>query len=570
MKVDFSKPPEAFFHAPGNDTGIEMLHEFDWAWRPVEGGTISAFAASDHQNVNDQINSHINTHFNQRRFHQPVEINTIPVRMRDVGYKHSFVSVAGKWVLQGASGTRLRNKYYQKNLGSTPEIDHNVKAKFEQQAATARMFPMANEFDPKLDFTIECRNTFNFYHFLTETLCQLCTAADINVEGRIIILSPSEDVKPFIREWVDAIFPDLKDKVVFQTTPASFETVLSAFNLRHAYCQMGPQVIPDLDAFAPDGWMWQGRKADRPSQALLAMNSFDRNLRRLRERALRLAEDVDIRRFPKRFYVARKPGGPRDRTMRGEDDLVAKLQSFGFQKIYFEDLTPLQQVAIVANAEVMISYHGAGFANMMFANPKTHVLEIGNLQSALYRWADFMPHAHVSGCNYTCFFADFYSDDPSHVPDMRSNNLQPVAIGEVGIRKVITYVEAVLIHPKDIKNHDHLMQIALLLNSGKNFEKLSPILAQHKNMVAANVDLLVMQANCHRHTGNPRGAFDSLSAAWRLTTRRPVILERMVRLAAEISGREAARLLLNLHLKHYPGRHRTFQNHFDWYDPDEP
>lgn len=567
MQVNFSKSPEEFFFTPGKDPGLVFAHEPNWMWRPVSGGKIAAYAASDHKNVNDQISSHINTHINQRNFSQKIEINTVPVHLKNVRFEHSYMAVKGKWVLNGASGTRLRNKYYQKNLEETPDIDHKVIAYFKSLTHVKNTLPVENGIPTDANFVIECRNTFNFYHFLTETLGQLSTAADFGITGRILIHSPSKGAKDFIVRWVDALFPELKKRVRFKTAPKKYAKAISALNLRHFYNQAHEDVMPSLDEHAPNGWMWQSRDADRTSQAILAMNSYDANLRRLRDRAVALAEDAGIKNLPKRFYMARKASGPRDRTMRGEDALIEKLTPLGFEKIFFEDLSPLEQVSIMQNAEVMVSYHGAGFANMIFANPNTHVIEIGNLQSALFRWADFMPHAHVSECHYTCFFADFFSDDPSHVPDMRSKDLQSVAIGQAGIHKLLSFVEAILLDPKEIKDHDHLMRTALILNTGEKWDVLASLLLAHPEWVDRNVDLLVMQANCYRHFKQPRATFDTLSKAWHLTHKRPAILERMVRLAEELSGQEAAKLLLSLHLKHFPGRHVTFQNHFEWYTP---
>lgn len=111
------------------------------------------------------------------------------------------------------------------------------------------------------------------------------------------------------------------------------------------------------------------------------------------------------------------------------------------------------------------------------------------------------------------------------------------------------------------------MRIALILNTGRDFKTLLPFLVAHPSIVGTNVNLLVMLANCLQAENGLHSTFEALSKAWCKTTRRPVILERMVRLAEVISGREAAEMLLKLHLKHYPGRHKTFQNHFDWFSP---
>lgn len=361
MKVDFKKKsPQDFFFAPGQDDGLQFVSQPNWMWRPVQGGRIVAYAASDQQSVNSPIESHINTHFNQRHFENPIEINSVPVVLSDVEFQHPFTGAGGKWILNRASGTRLRNKYYLKNLGDTPHIDHDVMTYFGMTSLSSKGVPSCSTATDQLDFVIECRNTFNFYHFLSETLGQLCAVDEAGFGGRILIHSPSEDVKPFVTEWVSAVFPDLLERVTFLKSPHCYARAGSALNLRHFYFQTNDAVMPSLDDIAPKGWIWQGRKADRQSQAVLAMNSFDANLQKLRERALEQAKQIDVSGFPKRIYVARKDGGPRDRRMKGQAALLKQLAPMRFETIYFEDLAPLEQVAIVNNAEVMFSIMGLG------------------------------------------------------------------------------------------------------------------------------------------------------------------------------------------------------------------
>ncbi len=115
------------------------------------------------------------------------------------------------------------------------------------------------------------------------------------------------------------------------------------------------------------------------------MNAVDSNLYlyRLRERGLQAIAGKDFSHLPRRFWVGRQAGQARSRALEGEGELLEMLALFGFEEVAIETLTPLEQIAIMANAEVLMSYHGAGFANMLFAKSKTHVVEQGTLQPCL-------------------------------------------------------------------------------------------------------------------------------------------------------------------------------------------
>ncbi|MFN7225598.1 MAG: glycosyltransferase family 61 protein, partial [Paracoccaceae bacterium] len=167
----------------------------------------------------------------------------------------------------------------------------------------------------------------------------------------------------------------------------------------------------------------------------------------LRSRALKALNGHDFRHLPKRFYIARSPGHARMRQMRGEAALTDLLDAFGFARIHFEDLAPLEQIALMAQAEVMVSPHGAGFANMLFANPKATVIEIGTLQTVQSRWADFWPVANASGCRYVSFVADHDTPTPSDVPDFAATGISAAHLTDRGLGRVMAFVASLCGHP---------------------------------------------------------------------------------------------------------------------------
>lgn len=568
MSIDFEKAPEAFFFAPGMEPGLHVFEHPDWMWREAPQGNIVGYPISAYPHLNDLIATHIRNYERLRKFRSPVEFNTVPIVVDDVRFSHSFTSISGKWFLNGASGTRLRNRYVWKNKDSNPDVDADVIAYLKALHEDPQMeqpLPLWDGDTADLDFVIDCRNTFNFYHFLTETLCQLCLLDDLEFNGRILIHSPSQGAKAFIKNWVDALFPEYEGRVKFRRSPKHYKRALSAFNMRHFYHQTSEAMMPSVDHLAPRGWIWRRRDADRNSQALLAMNSYDTMLPRLRERALRRIEGMETDHLPRRFWVARAAQGNRNREMRNEEVLIEALRPHGFQVIYFEHLKPLEQVAIMANAEVMMSYHGAGFANMLFASPDTHCIEVGNLQSALHRWGDFMPHALVSGCAYRNFFADFNTKTPDVVPDILTEGLVPVALSLDGVTRIARYAQLLTARHALPMSDDELVLATRMLSDLRDWSALRILLAPNQHRFDLDPDLWAAWAQCCEDAEDYEGVFDALSEVFAASPKRFWVLERLVWLTKRLDRTDLAPALMAQHAQHFPDRHDAFLHRLPWY-----
>ncbi|WP_224826381.1 glycosyltransferase 61 family protein [Cognatishimia sp. MH4019] len=568
MSINYEKTPEAFFFAPGVDPGFYVKKTPDWTWREMPQGNIVGYPISAYDHLNEMIATHIRNHDRLRKFRAPVMFNTVPIIADDVRFSHSFTAIGGKWFLNGASGTRLRNRYVWKNKDTNPQVDDDVIAHLKalhEDDRTKAPLPVFDKDIRDLDFAIDCRNTFNFYHFLTETLCQLCLLDDLDFRGDILIHSPSKGVRDFIKDWVKALFPEYKGRIKFRRSPKRYERVLSAFNMRHFYHQTSEQMMPSLDALAPRGWVWRRREADRNSQAMLAMNSCDVMLTRLRARALDKIRDMQTDHLPKRFWVARAATGNRNREMRNEDKLIEALRPHGFQVIYFEHLKPLEQVAIMANAEIMMSYHGAGFANMLFAGPQTHCIEVGNLQSALHRWGDFMPHALVSGCAYRNFFADFNTDTPDVVPSILTEGLVPVALSLDGVMRMARYVELLTAKNALPMSDAELLATTKMLSDLKERRALRVLLEPNQHRFALDPDIWAAWASCCEEIEDFEGVFDALSEVFARAPQRFWVLERLIWLTKRLDRVDLAPNLLAQHAALFPQRHDAFRSKLRWY-----
>ncbi|MFN4131336.1 MAG: glycosyltransferase family 61 protein, partial [Paracoccaceae bacterium] len=435
-QLDHATEPEALFLDPARDAGVGFLTPPAFWWRLRQAAVIEGFAASGSDAMNARIESHVRQVKRHRTFAQVVEFNVVPVVLTAAAFRKSYAMAGGKALLNGAAGARLLNRVGWERREDGEGALARYFAGCQLANAEARL-PLAAA-PEGMDFALECRNTFNYFHFLTETLPQLCVLDGMDFRGRVFLHFPnhSDKTRGFVRGFIQALFPELAERVMLERAPKDYPRVLSAFSFQWTYFQMPPSVIGSLDGLAPSDLSWHGHSGSQTTRAVLAMNSVESSLLALRARALRATQGRDFSHLPKRVYIARAPGQARDRQMQGEAALVELLEAFGFARLMFEDLTPLEQIALMAQAEVVVSAHGAGFANMLFANPQATVIEIGTLQTAQSRWGDFWPLAHASGCRYVSFIADHHNDTPQEVPEFNMAGIVAADLTDQGLGRV--------------------------------------------------------------------------------------------------------------------------------------
>jgi hypothetical protein len=75
----------------------------------------------------------------------------------------------------------------------------------------------------------------------------------------------------------------------------------------------------------------------------------------------------------RRFYLKREKAG--NRRVANEPELIPILKSFKFEMLETQGMALSEQVRLFSSAECVVSIHGAGLANLLFAPPKTRVVE---------------------------------------------------------------------------------------------------------------------------------------------------------------------------------------------------
>lgn len=101
----------------------------------------------------------------------------------------------------------------------------------------------------------------------------------------------------------------------------------------------------------------------------------------------------------RRLYLDRRAA--RARPMVGEDALAGALATQGFEVLRLETMTMRAQIDAFADAAIVVAPHGAGLANMVFAPPRTAIVEL--MPADRRNWC-YRHLAAASGYRYDAVF----------------------------------------------------------------------------------------------------------------------------------------------------------------------
>jgi capsular polysaccharide biosynthesis protein len=122
---------------------------------------------------------------------------------------------------------------------------------------------------------------------------------------------------------------------------------------RHPHLQADELIVPSF----PGAFTWAS------SQAI----AF------LRHTFLPLSQNAQ-RNWPRRIYISRTKA--HHRRILNEPAVIEALAPFGIMPIELESLSLAEQIALFAQADIIVAPHGAGLTNLTFCKPGTRVLEI--------------------------------------------------------------------------------------------------------------------------------------------------------------------------------------------------
>ena len=112
-----------------------------------------------------------------------------------------------------------------------------------------------------------------------------------------------------------------------------------------------------------------------PSQTATSLTQRPELVRQVQQELLAALCPEPVQPF-RRIYAARAAGY--SRNLLNEPEVEEWLQQEGFEKVYFEQLSLLEQVHLMRETEVLLAVHGANMTNILFLPGTSRVIEIHN------------------------------------------------------------------------------------------------------------------------------------------------------------------------------------------------
>lgn len=117
----------------------------------------------------------------------------------------------------------------------------------------------------------------------------------------------------------------------------------------------------------------------------------------------RIPKEYQSPTYPEKIYVTRKKA--KYRKVANEEDVIQLVNEYGFAVVDFDEMSFWEQVAQMQSAKNIIAIHGAGMANIVFANHKTKILELLHeyKSPSAYRFPYWIASS-LTGKEYRCTF----------------------------------------------------------------------------------------------------------------------------------------------------------------------
>lgn len=198
----------------------------------------------------------------------------------------------------------------------------------------------------------------NYFHWIAEALPRLALLR--KVQPDCVVLLPGPNPPEYVTRTV------------------------SALGFTHT-CALAPGEL----VLVPDLWV-----AVRPGRHGYMVPEL---VREVREAVMTsLSSQLDpTKKATRRLYVSRSRQSWRQLTNEGE--IVPVLERYGFETIYFEDMTFVEQVRTMYEADIFIGIHGANMTNILFMTPGSHAIE---MMSNTYINPSYLSMADSIGVSY--------------------------------------------------------------------------------------------------------------------------------------------------------------------------
>ncbi len=105
------------------------------------------------------------------------------------------------------------------------------------------------------------------------------------------------------------------------------------------------------------------------------VNAHPYTLKYVRDKLLnKIDGKVDLSQYSKRIFISRRDAP--SRKILNEDEIFELFQIKGFERYDTGKMSVLEQIALFAQAEIVVGEHGAGLTNILFCKKATKVIEL--------------------------------------------------------------------------------------------------------------------------------------------------------------------------------------------------
>ena len=253
-------------------------------------------------------------------------------------------------------------------------------------------------------------NFDNYYHFLYDTIGYLYVYLELKKqipELKILVNYPNPTKNEFYRFNLDILekIININDLIIVNSN-IYYKNIYISTSLTHGGLSNSP-----------------------PRKELYNLYKLIKN---------KIVKELTI--YPKRIYISRRTWINNDitnigtnyttrRKMINEDELVTKLNKYGIQEIFAENLSIDEKINIFSSAELIIGSIGGGMSNLLFSNKSTKsiVLVTPDFLKINYRFKFSMENTDIT------YFEDILTyKEKNNIPlYTRVKIVKTVIIGEI-------------------------------------------------------------------------------------------------------------------------------------------
>lgn len=504
-------------HSFNRHNGVKLIEPADDLLRPVPLGNVVAHNLVRNDRRRKALDVHVSDYFWHRRMMSGFSMKTVMAEVHRPGFKRAFMSSGGKVLLNGSAGDRARN-FVRKNMEYSEESLEYFRRSYGELSKPENIY--SNAFHAE-DCWIEVKNFYNFFHFLTESFHKVFVdREEMRSVRKIVLKSKSTRIEEFANLWIKDCEELIGGKVSIEVEQSVSDempsAVLTPMSSKHLLYQISGTHHGMIEGARPPGHSWLGYDSTPHPVKVFGLNSFDDSLLDFRKAVIDLAKKKIPARWGRKIYAARSKGLLRNRVMKGEEGLIAALERRGFEVVYFEEMSPLEQIRCVSGARCVVMQHGAGMTNMLFANSNAHIFELGTYQTAMARWADFMPLCHAAQCHYHHIFLDMDFDNEDSDPVFANDGLvAPVLSGE-DVERVTSIILGGIKDKIDGAIGGMATHSAYLIDRGA-YRQAYRLYDSCESFMGGYREYWEGRAGLNELCGHRKAACDSYAKAWRIS-----------------------------------------------------